>query len=83
MDPSPEGEIFETGTTLTAAGAEKMMIRDCPFRRRTHQSPYVDELEEAVMASRAKAAPEDRGTLDVWEELGRWPVSEIEAFSGP
>ena len=71
------------GTTLIAEGTEKQMIRDCPFCKRTHQSPYADVLEEVVMACRAKAPPEKRGSLDAWEDLGRWPVSEIEAFSGP
>ena len=60
-----------------------MMIRDCPFCGRTHRSPYVDELEEDVMACRAKAPPWDRGSLDAWEDLGCWPVSEIEVFCGP
>ena len=72
------------GRTMAKAGTENLlMIWDCPFCRRTHQSPYVDELEEAVLACRAKTAPEDRGSLDEWKDLGRWPVSEIEAFSGP
>ncbi len=71
-------------TTLTRARTKNLlMIRDCPFCGRAHRSPYVDELEEAVLACRAKNAPEDRGSLDEWKDLGRWPVSEIEAFSGP
>ncbi len=82
-DISPDGEIFEMGTTLMAARTENLMIRDCPFCRRTHRSPYVDVLEDGVMACRAKAPPWKRGSLDAWVDLGLWPVSEIEAFCGP
>ncbi len=71
------------GTTLMTARSENLMIRDCPFCRRTHRSPYVDVLEEVVLACRAKVPPGERGCLDVWEDLGCWPVSEVDAFCGP
>ncbi len=71
------------GMTATVADPEILMSRECPFCNRTHRSPYVDELEEAVMACREKVSPEDRGLLDAWEDLGRWPISELESFSGP
>ena len=72
------------GATAVKAGSENLMMsRDCPFCGRTHQSPYVDELEESVLACRDKALPKDRGSLDGWEDFGAWSISEIEAFSGP
>ncbi len=73
------------GATLTAAGPDSLlMFRDCPFCRRTHKSPYVDELERAVLACREKAALEDRGSLEAWEGRDTFPVlCEIEAFCGP
>ncbi len=72
------------GATVVKAGPENfLMSRDCPFCKRTHRSPYVDELEEAVMACRDKAPLEDRGILEEWEDFGTWAMSEIEAFSGP
>jgi hypothetical protein len=35
------------------------------------------------MACQEKVPPEDRGSFDAWEDLGRWSVSEVEAFFGP
>ncbi len=67
------------GTTLAREGLEILMSRDCPFCGCTHTSPYVDELEMAVMACRANAAPEDRGSLEAWVDRDMW----VEAFSGP
>ncbi len=71
------------GTTLVPARTENLMIRDCPFCSRTHRSPYVDVLEDGVMACRAKAPPWKRGSLDAWVDLGFWPVSEMVSFCGP
>ncbi len=71
------------GMAVATAGPQVLMSRDCPFCSRTHRSPYIDELEEAVLACRDKLPLEDRGSLDGWEDLGRWPVSEIDGFAGP
>ncbi len=72
---------FEMGTMVATPGIEILMFRDCPFCGRTHRSAYVDELERAVMACRDKAAPEDRGSLEAWEDRETFPVlCEIEAF---
>ena len=59
-----------------------VMFRECPFCGSTHRSPYVDELENAVMTCREKAQPDKRGDLDAWPESETLPVRcETEALS--
>ena len=81
--PRAGREVFNMGMFPATTRPEILMARDCPFCKRTHRSPYVDELEEAVMACRERVRPDDRGSLETWEDPGSWPVSEIEAFAGP
>lgn len=47
---------------------------DCPFCQLTHVSPFIDELEEQVMACRAAAHPDKRGTLEAWGDQNTIPV---------
>lgn len=60
---------------------EITMSRECPFCGSLHESPYVDELEAAVMACREKTTPDRRGTLEAWGDRETLPVRpEAEAF---
>ena len=62
--------------------AELLMLRECPFCGYTHSSPYADELEEMVLACREHASPEQRGSLEAWEDRDTTPIRpEIEVFS--
>jgi hypothetical protein len=62
-----------------------MMYRECPFCGRRHWSTYVDELEASVMACRDRVDPENRGSLQAWENRETFPIPpEVEAFAaGP
>ncbi len=72
------------GMPLTTAVPAMVMFRLCPFCGGVHSSPYVDELEAAVMACRERAAPTERGSVDAWKDLDTWPVpADVEAFCGP
>lgn len=41
----------------------RIMFRECPFCGSTHQSRYVEELEESVLACRATADRHKLGLL--------------------
>jgi hypothetical protein len=70
------------GAIMAAGTPELLMVRECPFCGFAHSSPYVDELEAAVLACREQAPPDQRGTLKTWGDRETSPTRpEIEAFS--
>jgi hypothetical protein len=50
------------------------MFRDCPFCGVQHRSPYVDELEEIVLACRAGADRQKLGLLADYEGHDTSPI---------
>ncbi len=67
---------------VQADGSESLvMYRECPFCGRRHRSPYVDELEAAVMACRDRLTPKYRGSLEAWDMRDTLPIPpEVEAY---
>ncbi len=57
------------GVIVVSSETGTLMYRDCPFCGCTHQSLYVDELEECVLACRDRIPPKDRDTLEAYEAL--------------
>lgn len=74
--------MLETATEGAPWLGPIFMFRDCIFCRGTHVSPYVEELEEMVLACRDRCHDAARrGDLCAWEGRDTIPtLPELACF---